>query len=81
MLESDKSGKSEQQLLGNLLGIYFNNRDLKLLFDLLCAGSGVAPAIALICLFDEVCKLLVECLRYLDQKCFRNFGKLSSLQN
>ena len=48
------SMKSDKQLLGDLYDIYYNNRDLRLLLDLLATSSGVAPAIAIMTLFDKV---------------------------
>ena len=45
---------SDKELLGDLYDIYYNNRDLKLLLDLLATSSGVAPAIAVITLLDKV---------------------------
>ena len=46
--------KTDKQILGDLYDIYYNNRDLRLLLDLLVTSSGVAPAIAIITLFDKV---------------------------
>ena len=51
------SMKTDKQLLGDLYDIYYNNRDLRLLLDLLATSSGVAPAIAIITLFDKVATL------------------------
>ena len=53
----EKAGDSEttdKELLGDFYDIYYNNRDLKLLLDLLATSSGVAPAIAIITLLDKV---------------------------
>jgi len=47
------SMKTDKQLLGDLYDIYYNNRDLRLLLDLLATSSGVAPAIAIMTLFDK----------------------------
>jgi len=47
------SGKSDKEVLGDLYDIYYNNRDLRLLLDLLATSSGVAPAIAIMTLFDS----------------------------
>merc|ERR1712156_1020506 len=41
------------EILGDLYDIYYNNRDLRLLLDLLATSSGVAPAIAIMTLFDK----------------------------
>jgi hypothetical protein len=46
------SGKSDKENLGDLWDIYYGNRDLRLLLDLLATSSGVAPAIAIMTLFD-----------------------------
>jgi len=48
-----ESMKSDRQILGDLYDIYYNNRDLRLLLDLLATSSGVAPAIAIMTLFDK----------------------------
>jgi len=45
--------KSDKEVLGDLYDIYYNNRDLRMLLDLLATSSGVAPAIALMTLFDK----------------------------
>ena len=42
------------QILGELYHIYYNNRDLRLLLNLLATSSGIAPAIAIMTLFDKV---------------------------
>ena len=52
------SGKSDEEILGDLYDIYYNNRDLRLLLDLLATSSGVAPAIAIMTLFDKVRRTL-----------------------
>jgi len=52
----DRAGdtmKSDREILGDLYDIYYNNRDLRLLLDLLATSSGVAPAIAIMTLFDK----------------------------
>ena len=41
-------------MLGDLYDIYYDNRDLRLLLELLATSSGVAPAIAIMTLFDKV---------------------------
>jgi len=54
MREREKSsGKSDSEVLGDLYDIYYNNRDLRLLLNLLATSSGVAPAIAIMTLFDK----------------------------
>ena len=55
MKEREKnSGMTDSEILGDLYDIYYNNRDLRLLLDLLATSSGVAPAIAIMTLFDKV---------------------------
>merc|ERR1719318_559171 len=39
--------------MGDLYDIYYNNVDLRLLLELLTTSSGVAPAIAMMTLFDK----------------------------
>ena len=53
-LKEGNDKKTDEQILGDLYDIYYNNRDLRLLLDLLVTSSGVAPAIAIITLFDKV---------------------------
>merc|ERR1712106_865535 len=45
--------KSDKELMGDLNDIYYNNVDLRLLLELLTTSSGVAPAIAMMTLFDK----------------------------
>ena len=42
-----------------LENIYFENRDLKMLIDLLALNSGVGSALQVISIFDKVCMPLV----------------------
>ena len=44
---------SDKELLGDLYWIYYNNRDLKLLLDLLATSSGVSHSIRVMTLFDQ----------------------------
>ena len=44
---------SEKDALGELWNIYYNNRNLKLLLDLLAESSGIAPSIRIMSLFDS----------------------------
>ena len=44
----------DSKILGDLYEIYYRNRDLKLFLELLAMGSGVAPSIAVMTLFDSV---------------------------
>eukprot|EP00092_Neocalanus_flemingeri_P026006 GFUD01028186.1.p1 GENE.GFUD01028186.1~~GFUD01028186.1.p1 ORF type:complete len:488 (+),score=99.87 GFUD01028186.1:471-1934(+) len=46
-------GKTDKELMGDLYDIYYNNIDLRLLLELLTTSSGVAPAIAMMTLFDK----------------------------
>ena len=41
-------------MLGEVYDIYYTNRDMRLLLDLLATSSGVAPAIAIMMVFDKV---------------------------
>ena len=55
-LELRKNSKeilTDKELLGDLYDVYFNNRDLKLLLDLLAQSSGVAPSLRIMTLFDK----------------------------
>merc|ERR1712130_848939 len=50
----ERGGKNtDKENLGELWDIYYNNRDLRLLLDLLATSSGIAPAIAIMTLFDR----------------------------
>jgi len=53
LIEGNTEGKSEALVLGDLYQIYYDNRDLRLLLDLLSASSGIAPAISIMTLFDK----------------------------
>ena len=52
--------KTDQELFGDLYDLYYNNRDLKLLLDLLATSSGVAPCLRLLCLFDKKMREMAE---------------------
>ena len=52
--EENKDKITDEDLLGDLWDIYYNNRDVKLLLELLVCTSGIAPAISILCLFDKV---------------------------
>ena len=54
MRSREGGSKSDKELLGDLYDIYYNNRDLRLLLDLLATSSDVAPAISVMTLFDKV---------------------------
>jgi len=53
LIHNNSAGTSEAVLLGELYHIYYDNRDLRLLLDLLAASSGIAPAISIMTLFDK----------------------------
>uniref|UniRef100_A0A0K2U8T8 Uncharacterized protein n=1 Tax=Lepeophtheirus salmonis TaxID=72036 RepID=A0A0K2U8T8_LEPSM len=53
MLRKRYDGNEDTTILGELHWIYFNNRDLKLLLDLLATSSGVSQSISLLTLFDQ----------------------------
>ena len=54
MREREAAGeKTDQQILGDLYDIYYDNRDLRLLLNLLATSTGVAPTIAIMTLFDK----------------------------
>jgi len=48
---------TDQELLGDLYHVYYHNRDLKLLLDLLAESSGVAPSIRILSLFGILVKV------------------------
>ena len=50
---------SEKDALGELWNIYYNNKDLMLLLDLLAESNGVAPSIRIMALFDK--EFRVQC--------------------
>ena len=50
----------DSKILGDLYHIYYKNRDLKLFLELLAMGSGVAPAISFMTLFDRVRRLNIN---------------------
>ena len=45
---------AEAEVVGELQELYYNNRDVRLMLELLATSSGVAPAIAIMTLFDKV---------------------------
>ena len=51
--QADKT-LSRKEALGDIDDIYYNNRDMKLLLDLLANSSGVATALAVLSVFDKV---------------------------
>jgi len=53
MRECAEDGISDRQMLGEVYDIYYTNRDMRLLLDLLATSSGVAPAIAIMMVFDK----------------------------
>ena len=53
----DEEKPVDEKILGDLYEIYYTNRDLKLFLELLAMGSGVAPAISVMAIFDSVRRL------------------------
>jgi hypothetical protein len=51
---------TDQELLGDLYDVYYNNRDLKLLLDLLATSAGIAPCLRILCLFDRNLRRMSE---------------------
>ena len=51
---SEAAALSDSQLLGDLHHIYYNNKDLSLLLNLLAAGSGVAESLVIMTALDKV---------------------------
>ena len=65
--KTDEEKPVDKKILGDLYELYYRNRDLKLLLELLAMGSGVAPAISVMAMFDSVrihtlyaCTLLID---------------------
>ena len=59
--------------MGELSRIYYDNWDLELLLNLLATGSGVAPALAIIALFDQVSAVDICKLSKQHSRHFRSF--------
>ena len=51
---------SDEELLGDLYNVYYNNRDLKLLLDLLATSSGIATSLRVMALFDKTLRFKSE---------------------
>ena len=49
--------QNDKKILGDLYDLYYHNRDLRLFLELLAVSSGVASALSVMALFDEVKKL------------------------
>ena len=49
----DPSETETMKISGSIYDLYYKNKDLKLLLDLLGATSGIAPCLKLLCLFDK----------------------------
>ena len=45
---------AEAAVVGELQELYYNNRDVRLMLELLATSSGLAPAIAVLTIFDKV---------------------------
>ena len=58
--KNDNEKPVDEKILGDLYYIYYKNRDLKLFLELLAMGSGVAPAISFMTLFDSVGNLKIR---------------------
>ena len=54
VMKNTGKGTSKREALGDLYDIYYNNRDMKLLLDLQATSSGIAPALAVLTIFDKV---------------------------
>ena len=50
----DNATLTEREVVGELQDIYYNNRDIRVMLQLLATSSGVAPAICLFSIFDKV---------------------------
>ena len=44
---------AEAAVVGELQELYYNNRDVRLMLELLATSSGLAPAIAVLTIFDK----------------------------
>ena len=51
---------SDEELLGDLYNVYYHNRDLKLLLDLLATTSGIAASLRIMALFDKDLRIKTE---------------------
>ena len=52
-IRSEDVSRAEEDPLGQLNKYYYNNRDLKLLLDLLAANSGAETSLCVLALFDN----------------------------
>jgi len=59
VMSAYRKGTSADDLV-ELNGIYFDNRDLKLLLNLLCVSTGISPALRILSLFDTKIRSKVE---------------------
>ena len=50
----DNAPLTGREVVGDLQDIYYNNRDIRVMLQLLATSSGVAPAICLFTIFDKV---------------------------
>jgi len=48
-----KQEANQNEIEGGLYGIYYSNKDTKLLLDLLAECSGIGPCLKLLCLLDK----------------------------
>lgn len=44
---------TDHQMLGNLYDVFYNNKDLQLLLNLLAVSSGISPSLRILTLFDK----------------------------
>lgn len=77
-----ENGKPEEdsKILGDLYEIYYKNRDLKLFLELLAMGSGVAPSIAVMALFDKVGGMEADFIKH-DKRIFIFFNFHQDFRN
>ena len=65
MRAREGNAKTDEELFGDLYNIFYNNRDLRLLLDLLATSSGVDPAISVMALFDKEIQISMDILKIL----------------
>ena len=56
----DEHLDQEQEMRADLFGVYYRNKDLKLLLDLLALNSGVSPCLRVLCLLDRKMQKLAQ---------------------
>ena len=65
---------AEAEVVGELQELYYNNRDVRLMLELLATSSGLAPAIAVLTIFDKVSRYIL--VNSENMKYFRHSEKL-----